>query len=60
MSSSGQGRRPRQSVRGAGGSRSHEGVRRLLGGRDTSVEAVRGYIDDADFFTDPAARYLGL
>ena len=26
----------------------------------TSVETVRSYIDDAELFTDPASRYLGL
>ena len=26
----------------------------------TSIETLRGYIDDAELFTDPAARYLGL
>ena len=26
----------------------------------TSIETVRSYIDDAELFTDPAARYLGL
>jgi len=26
----------------------------------TSVEALRGYIDDAQLFSDPASSYLGL
>jgi hypothetical protein len=26
----------------------------------TSVETVRGYIDDAQLFSDPSSSYLGL
>lgn len=26
----------------------------------TSIETLRGYIDDAELFTDPASAYLGL
>jgi len=26
----------------------------------TSVETLRGYIDDAQLFSDPASSYLGL
>jgi hypothetical protein len=26
----------------------------------TSTQTVRGYIDDAELFTDPASSYLGL